>query len=88
MEIGEILTPDQVAAVLQCREGHLAKLRTLGNGPPFLKAGGHVRYPRAMFQDWLQEQVRTRTDGTSKAGRPPGAKLPEKEAGRRRKRRP
>jgi hypothetical protein len=74
MEIGEILTPAQVAAELQCLEVHLAKMRMLGNGPAFIKAGGHVRYPRGAFRAWLESQMRTQTDGsrTGKAGRKPG----------------
>jgi hypothetical protein len=74
MVLDEILTPDAVAAALACSEHRLAILRMKGDGPPFFKLRGLVRYPGAQLRAWLESQMRTQTDGgrTGKAGRKPG----------------
>ena len=62
-DIGDNLTPTQVALDLNCSEHYLAVMRVNGSGPPYLKVRNLIRYPLAMYKAWLAEQVRTQTDG-------------------------
>jgi hypothetical protein len=41
----------------------LAKRRLGGDGPPYVKLGGAVRYAEAALQQWMKGQQRTSTSG-------------------------
>lgn len=50
----ELLSEKEVAAILKVSRRTLQQWRYLGKGPPFLKIGLMVRYPRAALEDWLE----------------------------------
>lgn len=56
-----LLTPDEVADELKLAPRTLANLRHTGGGPPFVKFGRTVRYPRAELDRWLTDRTYTRT---------------------------
>jgi predicted DNA-binding transcriptional regulator AlpA len=56
-----LLTPKQAARFLNVSVSWLAKRRLTGDGPPYLKLGGAVRYTEAALQQWLKSQQRTST---------------------------
>lgn len=58
----EVLTLEGYPSV-----GTLAKWRLLGKGPPFVKFGKLVRYPRSKRREWEDRQLRRSTSDTGKA---------------------
>jgi len=59
--------PKFVAREMDCSENYLAKLRMKGDGPPFVKVGKLVRYPRRLRRAWLRDRTFTSTSGTRPA---------------------
>lgn len=61
----ELLTPEQVAEMLQIHPGTLENWRVRGEGPPFVKLGqkrrSSVRYRKQDVEDWIFTDVK-RTD--------------------------
>ena len=53
----ELLTPDQLAAVLNVDTGTLANWRYQRTGPPYTKAGKCVRYRPSDVEEWLRENT-------------------------------
>jgi len=49
--------PDQAADILEITTRTLANKRALGNGPPFLKLGGVIRYPIDAFETFLNNHL-------------------------------
>jgi Helix-turn-helix domain len=47
-------TPALVAELLGVSVQHLARLRSWGEGPPFVKEGGKVYYPMGRLQYWIR----------------------------------
>ena len=58
-----LLTPKQAARHLNLSESWLAKRRVNGDGPPYIKLGGAVRYAEASLQQWMKGEQRTSTSG-------------------------
>jgi predicted DNA-binding transcriptional regulator AlpA len=58
-----LLTPKQAARYLNLSVSWLAKRRLAGDGPPYVKLGGAVRYLEASLQQWMKGQQRTSTSG-------------------------
>jgi predicted DNA-binding transcriptional regulator AlpA len=62
MNTTELLTPEQVAEMLQVHPGTLENWRVKGEGPPFVKLGGKrrspVRYRRKDVEDWIYTDVK------------------------------
>lgn len=58
-----LLTPKQAARYLNLSVSWLAKRRLAGDGPPYVKLGGAVRYAEASLQQWMRAQQRTSTSG-------------------------
>jgi predicted DNA-binding transcriptional regulator AlpA len=58
-----LLTPKQAARHLNLSVSWLAKRRLAGDGPPYVKLGGAVRYAEASLQQWMKGQQRTSTSG-------------------------
>ena len=56
-----LLTPKQAARYLNLSVSWLAKRRLAGDGPPYVKLGGAVRYAEASLQQWMKGQQRTST---------------------------
>jgi hypothetical protein len=53
-----LATPDEVAAYLKKSKGTLANWRSLGIGPPYIKAGdGSARYRWADVEKWLASKT-------------------------------
>jgi predicted DNA-binding transcriptional regulator AlpA len=59
-----LLTPKQAARLLNLSVSWLAKRRLAGDGPPYVKLGGAVRYAEASLQQWMKGQQRTSTSGS------------------------
>ena len=49
--------PNEVANILDISTRTLANKRALGNGPPFLKLGGVIRYPIDAFETFLNNHL-------------------------------
>ena len=49
--------PDQAADILEISKRTLANKRALGNGPPFLKLKGIIRYPIDAFESYLNKNL-------------------------------
>ncbi|MBR1287726.1 helix-turn-helix domain-containing protein [Bradyrhizobium sp. AUGA SZCCT0177] len=58
-----LLTPKQAARALNLSVSWLAKRRLAGDGPPYIKLGGAVRYSETALQQWMKSQQRTSTSG-------------------------
>jgi predicted DNA-binding transcriptional regulator AlpA len=62
MTTAELLTPEQVAEMLQVHPGTLENWRVRGEGPPFVKLGNKrrspVRYRRQDVEDWIYTDVK------------------------------
>ena len=58
-----LLTPKQAARHLNLSVSWLAKRRGDGDGPPYVKLGGAVRYAEPSLQQWMKGQQRTSTSG-------------------------
>jgi predicted DNA-binding transcriptional regulator AlpA len=58
-----LLTPKQAARFLNLSVSWLAKRRLAGDGPPYIKLGGAVRYAEASLQQWMKGQQRLSTSG-------------------------
>jgi predicted DNA-binding transcriptional regulator AlpA len=58
-----LLTPKQAARLLNLSVSWLAKRRLAGDGPPYAKLGGAVRYTEGSLQQWMKAQQRTSTNG-------------------------
>ena len=52
-----LLTPNEVADVLQVPAGTLPQWRYLGRGPRYVKIGRHVRYRPTDVEHWIEEQA-------------------------------
>jgi predicted DNA-binding transcriptional regulator AlpA len=59
-----LLTPKQAARHLNLSVSWLAKRRLAGDGPPYVKLGGAVRYAETSIQQWMKSQQRTSTSGS------------------------
>ena len=59
-----LLTPKQAARHLNLSVSWLAKRRLAGDGPPYVKLGGAVRYVEISLQQWMKGQQRTSTSGS------------------------
>jgi predicted DNA-binding transcriptional regulator AlpA len=59
-----LLTPKQAARLLNLSVSWLAKRRLAGNGPPYFKLVGAVRYVETSLQQWMKNQQRTSTSGS------------------------
>lgn len=55
------LLPKEVAARLRVHDKTLARWRTTGEGPRFIKHGRKVLYPVVEIEAWEQEKLRVNT---------------------------
>ena len=51
----QLLTPDQVAYILNVPKRLLASWRYFKKGPAYIKVGGGVRYKQEDIDKWIQE---------------------------------
>lgn len=54
----DLLTTDELATVRRVASNRLRKERLAGNGPPFIRDGGLVRYRWGDYRAWLEGQRR------------------------------
>ena len=59
MNAETLVTPDEVARLLQVPKGTLYAWRARGNGPPAIKVGRHLRYRISEVEHWLGKQSRS-----------------------------
>jgi predicted DNA-binding transcriptional regulator AlpA len=59
-----LLTPKQAARHLNLSVSWLAKRRLAGDGPPYIKLGGAIRYAEASLQQWMKGHQRLSTSGS------------------------
>jgi predicted DNA-binding transcriptional regulator AlpA len=64
MTASNLLTPKQAARYLNLSVSWLAKRRLAGDGPPYVKLGGAVRYVETSLQQWMKSQQRVSTSGS------------------------
>jgi Helix-turn-helix domain len=57
----ELLTTEEVAAILRCSESSLNKWRVAGNGPRFVYVGSRVRYTRGDLAEFIASSTRAST---------------------------
>ena len=55
-QIGTFLTPKEAAELLKVSVSWLAKARSRGDGPPFIKIGRCVRYSAAALEEWVKSK--------------------------------
>jgi len=74
----KLLSAPEAACRIGLAPATLAKLRTCGGGPPFLRLGARVLYPLSLLDRWIDEQpiLQSTSDGDERrrrpnAGRPP-----------------
>ena len=46
-----------LAQELDTTPGHLANLRSRGEGPPYVKIGSRVLYPRHLVDEWVAARL-------------------------------
>jgi excisionase family DNA binding protein len=56
-----LLTPKEAAKLLKVSLSWLAKARMRGDGPPFIKVGGAIRYSEAALLQWVKSRQRSST---------------------------
>jgi excisionase family DNA binding protein len=59
----ELLTIDDVAAVLKVPKSTLYQWSYLGEGPPVVRVGRHLRYPSHRLDAWIESGLKDRHDG-------------------------
>ena len=60
-EMDEFLSSDYMAEWLLLTVNTLEKWRVRGEGPPFVKVGGRVRYRRSDVLAWIEENTKAAT---------------------------
>jgi predicted DNA-binding transcriptional regulator AlpA len=60
-----LLTTEDTADLLRLSTSWLAKARMRGDGPPFVKLGGSVRYVESSVVRWMRAQQRLSTTDRS-----------------------
>ncbi len=58
----ELLTPREVAARLKIQRKTLLGWRRNGGGPPSIKIGKRVRYPKIVFEKWFAKRIKKASD--------------------------
>jgi excisionase family DNA binding protein len=53
----QIISPEQLSQILGVPEKTLERWRNHGTGPPFFRAGRHVRYRRDDVAKWIEQQI-------------------------------
>lgn len=54
----QYLDPEGVAQFLNVPKGTVYRWSSQGGGPPVLKVGRHLRYPRSKLLAWLEQQAK------------------------------
>jgi hypothetical protein len=65
IDLPELLVPRETAKVRRTTIGHLANERSRGLGPPFVKLGGRIFYPKNSLAKYISERI---VDPTRRAG--------------------
>jgi len=56
----ELLTVDEVAQVLKVPKSTLYQWSYQGDGPPVVRVGRHLRYPRDLLNAWITSGMKVR----------------------------
>ena len=56
----ELLTIDDVAALLKVPKSTLYQWSYQGEGPPVVRIGRHLRYPSDLLADWIDSGMKER----------------------------
>jgi hypothetical protein len=60
--VSPLLTPDEAAAWLRVKKGHLARLRVVGGGPPFVKLSRRcIAYRLEDLEAFIAARIRRST---------------------------
>ena len=62
-DVVEYLTADEAARILRAAVPTLARWRTQGSGPEYVKRGGRVLYTPAALKAFAEGHTRTKTRG-------------------------
>jgi predicted DNA-binding transcriptional regulator AlpA len=57
--IANVLTPDEISTSYKISKRTLENWRRKGSGPPWIRLGRQVRYPRSGFEAWINAQRET-----------------------------
>lgn len=57
MDLPELLVPRETAKTLRTTTGNLANRRSQGLGPPFVKLGGRIFYPKDLLVRYIAERI-------------------------------
>ena len=60
----ELLTVDEVAAVLKVPKATLYSWSYRGEGPPVVRVGRHLRYPSDLLGAWIESGMKPQRDGS------------------------
>lgn len=60
--MNELLTKDETAEYLRISPGTLSYMRHVGNAPPALKVGKHVRWRKSDLDAWIEKQLAADAD--------------------------
>jgi predicted DNA-binding transcriptional regulator AlpA len=60
-EVERLRTPKEASQFLRLSVSWLAKARMRGDGPPYVKLGGSVRYREGELVSWLKSRARLST---------------------------
>jgi predicted DNA-binding transcriptional regulator AlpA len=71
LAIGIYITAAEAAKSLCLTENALAKMRFSGDGPPFVKIGRRVRYPKSELQGWLAARLYVSTSAVAISSKGP-----------------
>lgn len=58
MSTEKYLKEKEVAEILAVSVYSIAQMRHRGNGPPWIKVSGSVRYPADLFYEWIQKNTK------------------------------
>lgn len=58
MEVHELMTTNEVAEHFRVNPSTVRRWRLDGVGPRFVKIGSVYRYPRALIDTWVTDQVK------------------------------
>lgn len=58
-----LATPDEVAEYLRTTRGRLARHRSDGTGPRYVREGGRILYRWSDVEQWIDSRTRAQTSG-------------------------
>jgi excisionase family DNA binding protein len=56
----DVLTPDELSKSYKISKRTLENWRRNGSGPPWIRIGRQIRYPRSGIKEWIETQNKGR----------------------------